>query len=124
VTDRLPTTPPGIEAAGRSLWRKLCREYEFTAAQLELLRQLCQVEDRLTQVVTRLDGVDLVVEGKAGMRSHPLLATERDLRATSLRLFRALAIEQDLVEDVRPRYDSERRRLAAVNGHAGRRKVL
>jgi len=113
---RLAVAPAGLGSPGRALWRRLVREYVFQAGQLELLKALCQTEDRLSTVRSELDGADLIVEGKMGSRAHPLLATERDLRATQLRIYRALSIHEDLEEE-REVYDTRRRSEAASLGH-------
>jgi phage terminase small subunit len=117
--ERLPATPAGLGPVASALWKKLNREYLFSAGQLQVLQALCEVQDRLVRVRQALQDAPLVLEGKQGQRANPLLATERDLHSTLLRLYRALELHEDPVDAVaapQP-YDSARRRHAALLGH-------
>src|SRR5437870_13071507 len=95
MQERLPAAPEGLGSEGRRLWKRLNAAYAFSKGQLEVLKGLCETADRLVEVRAALKDEPLLVASKMGTRSNPLLAVERDLRATQLRFYRALGLHVD-----------------------------
>ena len=106
-----------LGVAGRGLWRRLTREYEFTPGQRELLRRLCLLEDRLSEVRAELakDGM-LVVSG----RQSPYMLAERDLVAGQVRILKLLGLHAD---EATAKQESAKRRSAALLGYQRKREA-
>lgn len=90
--------PKGLGAAGRRLWRAAVAEYEFDAAEVELLRTACRTVDELARIETALsEAGSLTVKGSTGQpRAHPLLEEARRHRAVLARLVAALDLPDEV----------------------------
>lgn len=92
-------------------WRELTAEYAFDAAGLRVLQLVAEALDRAEEArrIVARDGP--VVDGRFGMKAHPLLAVERDARIAVARLLRELGLEQDQARsplELRPRRKDHR----------------
>ena len=80
-----PPPPADLDEGGSALWEQLVSEakQELTSSDLMILRSLIAVQRRLDAVCAELEqAAVLSVEGSTGQpRAHPLLQTERELRA-------------------------------------------
>lgn len=91
--DSRPRAPSGLGVAGRRFWRSMVGVYEFSPAELEVLRQACRVVDVLARVDEALAADDVVSYGSRGQPvRHPLLEPSADQRALLDQLLRSLAL--------------------------------
>jgi hypothetical protein len=75
-----PSTPTTTRPKGRLgkhgqvLWNSIKRSYQISEkADLEILRLVCEAEDRLCAIKQQIKHDGLVVMGRHGPREHPLL---------------------------------------------------
>lgn len=54
--------PSGLAAAGRTLWKAVVDDWELSAAELNLLLQICRTVDTLEVLQARLDAADVLDE--------------------------------------------------------------
>jgi hypothetical protein len=87
--------PPHLEAEERDLWTDITREYRFDdPASLALLRSALEAHMRVRRCRVQIDTQGETVTDRFGqVRSHPLLAAERDARAAFLAAMRALNLD-------------------------------
>ncbi|CAN5623392.1 hypothetical protein BH24ACT5_BH24ACT5_20120 [soil metagenome] len=97
-----PKSPPGAGPSGRRLWRSILTDFELAECELQLLRELTRVVDRLDGLAAILDTDGLVVAGgAAGPKAHPALVEARQLAITQARLTKALRVPLGDEKDVR-----------------------
>ena len=95
TAEKPPTAPVGLGTAGKALWRKVCTERVFSAAEGALLETMCAAFDRHQEATVVVSRDGLVVDGRFGVRQHPAAAIARD----SAQLMRALAKQLDVALD-------------------------
>lgn len=88
--------PRGIGRAGRVMWASIADRFDLEPHELELLRQIARVADRIEACDVAVDAEGVLVEG----RTHPLLIESRLQRLTLGRLVAALRLPDS--QDVRP----------------------
>ena len=88
-----PKTPPGLNAAGRRLWRDALADYEFDTHEELLLLQACRCADRLDRLAVEAEGNPVtVVNAKGDQVPHPALTESRQQSITLARLLAALRL--------------------------------
>jgi hypothetical protein len=78
-----PLEPPAqLKATGRDLWARVHRDFEVTDAHgLEALFQVCVASDRAQECAEAIAADGAVIKTRTGLRSHPLLRDEIQLRS-------------------------------------------
>jgi P27 family predicted phage terminase small subunit len=109
--NELPKPPTGLSKTSQALWRTLVADwddFDEICPQVALKLTL-EALDRLTQAQTRIEKDGLTFTDRHGViRSHPLLAVERDCRAAIIRGLKALGLkEEDLEPKRKPGRPSE-----------------
>ncbi len=67
---------------GKALWDRIKGSYEITeAADIAALKLVCEAQDRLVSIEAQIKRDGLMVMGRNGPQSHPLLKVESSLRA-------------------------------------------
>ncbi len=102
-TPKKPKAPKGLSRQAGRWWRKLVAEYAIDdeAGQLILLMAM-QAFDRMHQAREELakDGVTLTVTDRFDqVKTHPLVAVERDSRAQMLAALRQLNLDIEPLRD-------------------------
>jgi hypothetical protein len=84
---KVESTPTGsrperkLGPDGQALWDKIRGPYEITRkADLETLRLVCEARDKLCAIEQQIKRDGLMVMGRNGIREHPLLRAEAQLR--------------------------------------------
>jgi hypothetical protein len=91
--------PPTLGEAGRELWNRVQGEYQIgDCGGRELLFQACSASDRLAAISARISADGEVIRTKTGLKSHPSIRDEVQLRALVCRIIRSLGLD---VEPVR-----------------------
>jgi len=96
MSNRPPPAPSDLEARGKRFWRRQVKDFQFGAAELELLTEICRTLD----ICETLDGI-VRAEGATALghkgqpTSHP---AARELRQQRLALGRLIA-QLDLPEE-------------------------
>lgn len=115
MSARKPRLPAEIGPAGAELWRRMVRQYTFSEAELELLKQACRALDDLERLQNEaLKGV-LVAGPRGGQRLNPAIPELRQQRAAYASLIARLKIpggEDEIDEDVGPPQESHAKRSA------------
>jgi hypothetical protein len=93
MTKRPTPAPKDLNEAGRTLWRKADREFEFSSVEYELLHQLCVTLDEIAGMRADLSEMGYIVAGAEKQpRPNPLIATLREHRKLVDQLVTALAL--------------------------------
>ena len=88
-----PSTPRGLSAAGRRLWKSVLDTYELDQHEELLLLQAARTADRLEDIATGLVGEPLTVSNARGdLVAHPLLNEQRQQALTLSRLLASLRL--------------------------------
>ena len=87
------TPPAHLSAESRRLFDSVTTDYELEPWHVSVLVEALQSRDRAEQARCQLDADGLTVEGRFGLRPHPLLTVERDHRATFARLLKSLGLD-------------------------------
>ncbi len=97
---RRPKAPPGLDTAGRSLWRDpwrtLIDAYEFSPVEVAVLTAACRQADDVARLESVIASDGVIVEGSAGQPRLSAVVTEvRQGRLALARLLSDLAIPAD-----------------------------
>lgn len=84
--------PQGVVGAGLDLFRQLHNGLDFTAAEAQIVTELCRTVSLCELLARELDAQGPVVDGQRGPRPNPLLAEIRQQRLTAARLIASLNI--------------------------------
>lgn len=90
-----PRAPAHLSKEAKQLWKKLTGEYQLDdQAGIVILTQALEAFDRVRGCQARIaeDG-ETIVDRFGQIKSHPLLATERDSRAAMLNALKALNLD-------------------------------
>lgn len=88
-----PRPPAELGRDGRALWRDTLRQFELSAPELALLRQLCQTVDELAAFKSALAEDGPYITGAAGQRKvNPMVAALVNHRKMADQLVVALAL--------------------------------
>ena len=92
--------------AGRRLWQKLSRDIdERDDIRREILRQACDIADRLAEARVCIERDGITVAGRGGiLKVHPCVNLEAMLRSTLMRFLRQLLPAQPKRPPGRPGY--------------------
>ena len=94
MSEKLPTPPTHLKAAGRKLWRGIVRDYEIADAHdLARLQVAAECADRVAEAREAIDRDGPYIEGRFGPKNHPALAVEKDGRALLLRAIREMGVD-------------------------------
>lgn len=86
-------TPKGLDAPGRTLWRRISRGFALREDEIAVLEEACRTVDTIARLDAELVGAPLTVPGSAGqLREHPLLSEVRQQRALLGRLLHQLRL--------------------------------
>lgn len=87
--------PKGLDAAGRTLWRRISRAYELREDEITVLEQASRSADTIARLDAALVDAPLTVPGSAGqLREHPLIAEVRQQRVLIARLLHQLRLPE------------------------------
>ena len=96
---QLPRPPRPLGPHGLSLWTEIVRNYEFSdPASIECLFQGCSAVERAERCRQQIDEQGEMIQGKDGMRSHPLLRDELQNRAFALRALANLGLDLEPIK--------------------------
>lgn len=91
LTGKVPTAPRGIGRRGRAFWRDLHAEFEFDAADTQVLVEACRTLDRLEALDGVISDEGVTAVGSMGQPVvHPAVSEARQLQVTLTRLVAAL----------------------------------
>jgi hypothetical protein len=86
--------PASLSAVGRSLWTDIVSAYEFgDRASYEVLAQACIAADRAEACRVRIDKDGELLRTQLGVKEHPLLKHELQLRAFVCRSLQRLGLD-------------------------------
>jgi phage terminase small subunit len=90
-----PAPPKHLERPEQSLWKEIVTTYRFDdAAALTMLRTALEAHQRARRCRERIDADGEAILDRWGqLKPHPLLAAERDARATLLSGLKALNLD-------------------------------
>lgn len=89
----IDAAPAGLSDQAREWWRRITAEYDLDPAGLLVLEAALQSFDRAAEARAVLAVEGLTVQGRYGVRVHPMVAVERDARAAALRGIKSLNLE-------------------------------
>lgn len=90
----LPPPPDYLRDDGRRLWSEVVEAYLLDSHQVEILALAAGALDRQVEARQIVDRDGPCVEDRFGqVRTHPMVAVERDCRLAVARLVRELALE-------------------------------
>ena len=90
------STPKGLRAAGRKLWRETTETYDLRADELEVLKAACMEADLIARMEDALADAPLTVTGSMGqLVAHPLVQELRQHRSTMAGLLKGLKLPED-----------------------------
>jgi hypothetical protein len=93
VTGTRITAPDGLAARGRAFWNYAVDTYEFSAAELQLLTEVCRTLDTCEALDALVRDEGRMVTGSRGQTvAHPALAEVRQSRALLGRLLAQLEL--------------------------------
>lgn len=112
-----PRAPRGLKSAGRTLWRELHEQFDFSADphRSALVEDVCRTKDVIVRLQAVVDEAgDFRVRGSQGQPvGMPELAELRQYRALLASLLRALALpDTEELAEVKERHLSSVRRRA------------
>lgn len=84
-----------LSAEARRIFDSVVGDYDLEPWHVRVLIEALQSLDRAEQARRQLDSDGLTVDGRFGPRPHPLLAVERDSRASFARLMKQLGLDVD-----------------------------
>lgn len=92
---RAPAAPATLGAAGKRLWRTLVQQYNWTAAQLEVVELLARTRDRIAEADAALsrDGAFLRSDRGIVVRQHPACRVLKDCQTTFVSLWKSLNLD-------------------------------
>jgi hypothetical protein len=101
VPDRPPAAsattdgpPAALGETGRDLWNRVMAEYAVAdCGGRELLYQACAAVDRLAAISARISEDGEVLKTKGGLKSHPSIRDEIQLRAFVVRTIAKLGLD-------------------------------
>jgi P27 family predicted phage terminase small subunit len=111
---RNPPVPAGLSDRAKRLWRAVLAAYEFSPAEVELLRRALVALDRADEAarVLKRDGIT-VSDRFGGIKQHPAVDVETRSTALFARLVKQLGIELEDEERQVPGVVSRRAKHAA-----------
>jgi P27 family predicted phage terminase small subunit len=93
TTKRALTAPKQLGPAGKALWRRMTREFDFNGAEVELLKQLCDTIDEIAVLKRELDATGPMVSGSKGQPVlNPVFTQLASHRKVADQLTTALAL--------------------------------
>lgn len=111
------TTPDGLAAAGRQLWRSVLDEYDLDTHEELLLLQACRVADRLDRLdVEAAVGSVTVTNYKGDQVPHPALTESRQQALTLARLLASLRLPAGDEAERRPQRRGGARGTYGIRG--------
>ena len=85
--------PTGLGAEGRRLWEQITTEWQIDdAASATLLTMACRQLDRAEECAQRLAKDGLTLKTRAGVKAHPLVASEISCRGFVSRALSKLGV--------------------------------
>lgn len=90
--------PAGLSRWARAVWKELHEDLEFTKAELVVFERALRLFDRADGFWDQAEREGVL----KGDRTHPLLASHRDLAMLALRYWRSLGFKDDPAERRRP----------------------
>ncbi len=91
-----PSTPRGLDSAGKSLWSSVTDKYDLRVDELVVLEKACRASDRIAKMEAELEGSDFMVKGSMGQPVvNPLVAEIRAHEALVQRLLGGLKLPDD-----------------------------
>lgn len=111
------TTPKGLRAEGRKLWRETTNTYDLRQDELEVLKAACGEADLIARMEEALEDEPLTVTGSQGqIVAHPLVQELRQHRATQAALFRSLKLPDESGSASNQQRDAAQSRWAQSRG--------
>lgn len=98
---KIPNAPAGLSTDSKRLWRELQETWVLTdAASRDILTIGLRARDALIQAEVEVKKSGQTVQDRWGqVKSHPLLATARDLRSQILAAYKLLGLNLDPLEE-------------------------
>ncbi|ORV07918.1 P27 family phage terminase small subunit [Mycobacterium celatum] len=96
----MTTTPRGLRAAGKRLWRSVTRDFDLDDHEAMLLREACRTVDQLDDLQAEVDANGAVVESSQGVRVHPAVVEARQQRLVLAKIMSALGLPKGVVGEV------------------------
>jgi hypothetical protein len=94
-----PSPPRHLGPAGAALWQRIQSEYQVSdSGGVELLLLAAEATDRASECAAAIEQDGVAIRTKGGLKSHPLLREETQIRALISRLLGRLGLD---VEPVR-----------------------
>jgi hypothetical protein len=95
--------PKTLKAKGKQLWRDVLAGWDVQAEQLVLLQDLCECQDRISELsgILRKEG-QLSLDRFGISRPHPATLILKGEVGNFTRLYKALALETPGGSDLRP----------------------
>ena len=113
-----PRMPAGLGAAGKSIWKRLNSELEFSAREVIVLEQACRVADTVAILEALIEREGTSSTGSRNQaRLNPALSELRQSRLTLLRLLSAIDVPDGAEV---PRTAASRRAQRAADVRWGR----
>ena len=86
--------PKSLKKQGRQLWGDIINGWEIPPEQAILLRDLCESQDRITELTTILRREGQIIRDRFGIQKpHPAAIVLKGEIGNFTRLYRALALE-------------------------------
>jgi phage terminase small subunit len=98
--NKLPKAPSGLSNEGKRLWRAILTDWPISdAAHLAVLKVGLEALDRAARCRAIVDQEGELAKDRFGQaKPHPLLAAERDARATFFRSVQVLGLNPSEIE--------------------------
>ena len=95
--------PKSLRKQGKKLWEDIVNGWEIQPEQAVLLQDLCESQDRITELSSLLRAEGQVIQDRFGApKPHPAAALLKGEVGNFTRLYKALALEVPGESDVRP----------------------
>jgi len=90
---KLPPAPEHLSEEAVAWWARINTDYTLSSHHLKLLQVACESWDRAQQARRTIDLEGLTVPSDKGVKTHPAIAIERDMRTLFARVVRELQLD-------------------------------
>ena len=94
-----PKAPQYFELSIRKLWKAICEQYDFNAAELQVLETGLACLSRRNEARRLLDTEGLILKSASGTcHAHPAAVIEKQAHQGWIAAFRALGLREDEIQ--------------------------
>lgn len=95
----MTTTPRGLRAPGKRLWRAVTSDFLLDPPELELLGEACRTVDLIADLRSEWAESGVIISSSQGPRVHPAVVEARQQRLALQKLLSALGLPKGLADE-------------------------